>query len=142
MMAPVSSPLQRAHVVVSIDDEPAVLSALRRLFRNEPFEFLATEKPDEALAWILERHASMVVTDQRMPSISGLALLERVRACSPSTLRVMLTGHSDLTGVFKRARIEAVQKLIRKPWDGDELRRTVRELLVEVERRAEQDNGP
>ena len=70
-------------VVVCIDDEPAILASLRRLFRNEPFELLTTEKPDEAMTWVIEKRARVVIADQRMPSMTGLQLLEMVRACSP-----------------------------------------------------------
>ncbi|HLY74804.1 MAG TPA: response regulator [Planctomycetota bacterium] len=116
-------------VVVCVDDEPAILSSLQRLLRKESFHLLTTEKPDEAITWILQRKASLVIADQRMPGISGLDLLEMVRACSPSTIRVMLTGQSDLTEVLKRTRIEAIEWMVRKPWDGEELKATLRGLL-------------
>lgn len=116
-------------VVVCIDDEPAILASLRRLFRNEPCVLLTTEKPDEAMTWILERKARVVIADQRMPSMSGLQLLEMVQACSPETARVMLTGQSDLTGILKRRSIAAVEHLVRKPWDPEEFKTAVRKLL-------------
>jgi DNA-binding NtrC family response regulator len=116
-------------VVVCVDDEPAILASLRRLFRNEPCVVLTTEKPDEAMTWVLERKARVVIADQRMPSMSGLQLLEMVQACSPGTARVMLTGQSDLTGILKRRSLEAVELLVRKPWEPDEFKNTVRRLL-------------
>src|SRR5262245_24459452 len=106
--------MNEERVVVCIDDEPAVLASLRRLFRNEPCLFLTTEKPDEAMAWVLEKKARVVIADQRMPSMTGLQLLEMVRACSPETARIMLTGQSDLTAIMKRKTLEAVEHLIRK----------------------------
>ena len=117
-------------VVVCIDDEPAILASLRRLFRNEPCVILTTEKPDEAMTWILERKARVVIADQRMPSMSGLQLLEMVQACSPETARVMLTGQSDLTGILKRRSLEAIEHLVRKPWEPEEFKNTVRRLLA------------
>jgi len=116
-------------VVVCVDDEPAILASLRRLFRNEPYQVLTTEKPDEAMTWVLEKKARVVIADQRMPSISGLQLLEMIRACSPDTARVMLTGQSDLTGILKRTSIEAVEHLVRKPWEPEEFKNVVRRLL-------------
>lgn len=116
-------------VVVCIDDEPAILASLRRLLRNEPYRLMTTEKPDEAMAWVLEMKARVVIADQRMPTMSGLQLLEMVQACSPETSRVMLTGQSDLTGILKRTTLEAVEQLVRKPWEPDELKRLVRRLL-------------
>ena len=116
-------------VVVCVDDDPSILSALRRAFRQEPFEFLGTEDPSQALDWVLLRKARIVLADQRMPRVTGLEFLDLVRACSPSTLRIMITGQSDLTGVLKRKTLESIQKLVRKPWDDAELKDLLRRLL-------------
>ena len=132
-LSPTEDALRERHVVVSIDDEPCVLAALRRLLRNEPYEFLTTQAPEEAIRWVLDKHASLVLVDQRMPQVTGLELLELVMKCSPSTIRVMLTGHSDLSGVLKVKRIEAIERLIRKPWAAEEFKRTLRELLLRKE---------
>src|SRR6185295_417533 len=121
--------MDEERVVVCIDDEPAILASLRRLFRNEPCTLLTTEKPDEAMAWVLERKARVVIADQRMPSMTGLQLLEMVKACSPETVRVMLTGQSDLTSIMKRKTIDTVEHLVRKPWEPEELKITLRKLL-------------
>ena len=126
-----------APIVVLIDDEPEILSSLRRLLRKEPYEVLTTKNPEEAVAWILLRKASLVMADQRMPTMSGLDLLEIVRLCSPLTVRVMLSGQTDLTGILKRTGIEAIERLVRKPWDGEDLKRVLRELLSKRERPAE-----
>jgi len=121
--------LESNPVVVCVDDEPAVLASLRRLFRNEPVELLTTEKPDEAMAWVLQRKARVLITDQRMPGMSGLALLELVQACSPGTARVMLSGQSDLTSVLKRTSIQAIERMVRKPWEPEALKGLVRDML-------------
>ena len=116
-------------VVVCIDDEPEILSSLRRLLRNEPYEVLTTEKPDEAVAWVLETKSLVLIADQRKPAMAGLQLLEIVQVCSPGTARVMLTGQSDLTGVMKVRTLEAISRLVRKPWEPEELRSILRELV-------------
>jgi DNA-binding NtrC family response regulator len=116
-------------VVICVDDEPAILSALQRELRREPYEFLTTEKPEEAVTWVLEKKASILIADQRMPGISGLEILEMVMTCSPETSRVLLSGQTDLTGILRRTRIQAIQKLVRKPWDADDLRSMLRSLL-------------
>src|SRR5579859_2290779 len=126
-------------VVVCVDDEPAILAALQRLLRREPYQVLTTENPEEAMTLILEKKASLVIADQRMPAMSGLGLLEQVRACSPSTVRVMLSGQSDLTGILKRKRIEAIEWMLRKPWDGQEVKTTLRGLLSRREKLTKAD---
>jgi DNA-binding NtrC family response regulator len=118
-----------APVVVCVDDEPAILASLQRLLRNEPYRLMTTGKPEEAVTWVLENRARVVIADQRMPGMSGLELLERVRNCSPSTARIMLSGQTDLSGVLDRTKLEAIDRLVRKPWDADELRETLRTLV-------------
>lgn len=115
--------------VVCVDDEAPVLASLRRLLRSEPYEFLTTEKPDLAVAWVLEKKAKLLIADQRMPQMSGLEVLELVRTCSPETVRVMLTGQSDLTGILKLRRIDAIDRLVRKPWEGEEFKGLLRALV-------------
>jgi len=116
-------------VIVCVDDEAAILGSLQRMLRNEPYEFLTTQNPGEAVDWILQRNARLVIADQRMPSITGFELLEIVKACSPRTIRVMLTGHSDLSGILKLKTIDTIERLIRKPWDPQEMKNILRELL-------------
>jgi DNA-binding NtrC family response regulator len=130
------SPTAEHPVVVCVDDEPEILRSLERLFRKEPYEFLATGKPEEAMTWILQKKARLVIADQRMPGMSGLELLEMVRACSPSTIRVLLSGQSDLSGILSRSRIEAIEQMLRKPWDGEALKGMIRTLLARPERPA------
>jgi DNA-binding NtrC family response regulator len=134
----IANELPERPVVVCVDDEAAILASLQRLLRKESYEFLTTQNPGEAMDWILQKKARLVIADQRMPSISGLELLELVKVCSPRTIRVMLTGQSDLTGVMKLNKIDAIEHLIRKPWDVEELKGIIRELLS---RRDGQMNG-
>ena len=119
----------KTHVVVCVDDEPAILAALRRVLRDEPYRLLTTEKPDEAMDWVLAEKADVLIADQRMPSITGLQLLELAQACSPTTARVLISGQSDLSGITELKKLAAIQRLVRKPWDSDDLRTAIRELL-------------
>jgi len=118
-----------APVVVCVDDEPAILASLQRLLRNEPYRLMTTGKPEEAVTWVLENRARVVIADQRMPGMTGLELLELVRNCSPSTARIMLSGQTDLSGILQRTKLEAIDRLVRKPWDADELKQTLRTLV-------------
>src|SRR5687767_2087405 len=102
---------------------------MRRVLRDEPYRVLTTERPDEAMDWILAENADLVIADQRMPGMTGLQLLELVQACSPATVRVLLSGQSDLSGILETTKLAAIQRLIRKPWDSEELRSGLRELL-------------
>jgi response regulator RpfG family c-di-GMP phosphodiesterase len=120
------------HVVVCVDDEPAILSALRRSLRSEPYELLTTESPQSALKWVWTRDVSLVITDQRMPGMEGTELLEEVVRRSPSTARIILTAYPGDTITKPRLR-SWTECMISKPWDNIMLRKTIRQMLGERE---------
>jgi len=124
--------LKKSHVVVIVDDELQVLAALKRLLRREPYEIMTTDRPEVAYEWVVDRQASLLITDQRMPEIKGTDLLERVYRDAPDTERVMLTGHPDTQTVVQRL-THRVTRLITKPWNDEELKRTIRSILHEKE---------
>lgn len=122
---------RRQHLVVLVDDEPAVLAALRRLLGRERYELIATEDPREVLRLVEERKVSLVIADQRMPAMSGTHLLQIVQARSPRTLGVILTARAGPDEIAPALHQGSVRRLIRKPWDDDDLRTQVRRLLCQ-----------
>ncbi|MBI2933415.1 MAG: PAS domain-containing protein [Planctomycetes bacterium] len=134
----VSSIQDRAPVVVCVDDEVPILAALQRLLRREPYRLLVTAKPDEALQWVERHKVSVLIADQRMPEMKGTDLLKLVRERSPGTIRVMLTGYADIGAISEAVNDGAIRRLINKPWDDEELKRTIRDLLAQ---REFQENG-
>lgn len=123
----------RKHIVACVDDEPAVLSAFRRVLRREPYELRTTLDPKEALSWVERDDVSLVIVDQRMPEMNGSDLVHAIAHRSPATLRVMLTGYPD-TSVFFERMDQDIHRLLTKPWDDWELRRLIRDLLTGKER--------
>jgi len=116
-------------VVICIDDDPPVLSAIRRLLRREPYELLTTEDPEEVLRIVSSREVALVIADQRMPRMLGTELFKTVRLKSPGTACVILTGHADLSDIAGAMNDGAVDRLIRKPWDDSDFRKLIRQLL-------------
>lgn len=121
---------RNSRVVVCVDDEPAVLSALRRSLRNEPYRLLTTERPVEAIEWVRTREVHLLISDQRMPDMLGSELLAEVRRSSPSTTRMLLTGYPG-DSLECRESDPGAYRLVQKPWDDDDLRRCIRLLLFE-----------
>jgi DNA-binding response OmpR family regulator len=119
-------------VVLAVDDEVWILRAIQRVMRHEPYDILATDRPEQALDWVMRGDVSVVISDQRMPGMSGTELLDRVRKCSPTTGCVILTGHPGGTVIIKGF-TAGVDRMLNKPWDDDVLRRTVRQLVRERE---------
>jgi DNA-binding NtrC family response regulator len=122
----------RKKVVVVVDDEPAILDSLRRLLRREPYELVTTSDPLEALKWIETRDVSVLIADERMPAMRGVDLLKTVRERAPATTRVVLTGYPNSGMIIERVN-KGIQRLITKPWNDEELKRTIRELIEERE---------
>src|SRR5438874_7543367 len=120
--------LSRRDVVLCVDDDPSVLSSLRRLLRSEPYDLVTAESPQLALEWIEKGDISLVLVDQRMPEMCGSDFAERVQRLSPDTLRVMLTAYPG--NVFVQHGLsDAIQWLMSKPWNDEALKLTLRQLL-------------
>jgi response regulator RpfG family c-di-GMP phosphodiesterase len=116
-------------VVLLVDDEAHILSALRRVLRREPYDVLTASGPQEALALLARRDARVVVSDQKMPGGSGVAFLREVATRHPTTRRVLLTGWPEEMAQRERdaARLDAV---LPKPWDEAELKATLLRLVT------------
>jgi response regulator RpfG family c-di-GMP phosphodiesterase len=125
--------LNRQHLVVCVDDDVAVLSALRRLLRAEPYEFLPTDNPDEAMECVRNRDVSLLIADYRMPAMSGTGLLQLVKSTSPTTVRLLLTGYPRATWVLQAHERELMHVVFGKPWDNEELKGTILKRLHDRE---------
>lgn len=120
-------------VILCVDDEPEVLSAIRRCLRNEPYEVITAGSGDEALGWLAELEVDLVISDERMPGMTGTQLLLETRKRSPRTARVLLTGYR--TSTFIRNGLEAgVDTFLYKPWDDRALRQSVDRMLKRASR--------
>ena len=131
---PQSAARSRKPLVVCVDDEVSVLASLARVFRREPIEFWATDDPETAILWIIRNPVSVLVTDERMPRMSGLELMRIVVHRSPETRLAVLTGYPD-PAVRERALKIGARQVIAKPWDDRELRATVEDLVGPREER-------
>lgn len=108
-----------------VDDEPGVLSALKRVFRQENYEVITATSGEQGLRQLTEATTHLVISDFRMPAMNGAEFLRAVRDRSPETIRIMLTGHADSDAVMGAINEGAVYKFILKPWDDNDLRITV-----------------
>jgi CheY-like chemotaxis protein len=108
---------QEPETILCVDDEPAILAALRRVFRPHGYRVLTAACGAQALE-ILEREAvGVVISDMSMPGMDGPTFLDRVRSRWPDTVRVLLTGHSrDDSKIEAIGGAEAYRR-IPKPWD-------------------------
>ena len=121
--------LEPTHTLLLLDDEPSVLSSLVRLLRRDGYRILAAHTAEEAFELLATHSIEVVISDQRMPLMSGTEFLARVSKLHPDTVRMMLSGFSDLKTVTESVNRGAIYKFLSKPWDDAALRETIREAF-------------
>ncbi len=126
-----------ASTLLTVDDEPAVLGALRRLFRRGGYRVVQASSGAEALELLDEEPIDLVISDMRMPEMDGARLLELVRERRPDAARILLTGYADISSTIAAINRGEINRYVAKPWDDDELLGVVRDALArrELERR-------
>lgn len=112
-----------------VDDEPAVLNALRRLFRLHGYQVRQASSGAEALALLREEPADLVISDMRMPEMDGAQFLEQVRDGWPDVARILLTGYADIGSTIAAINRGEIHRYIAKPWDDQDLLLVVRDAL-------------
>lgn len=116
--------------ILFVDDEPHVLMSFRMVFRREPYVLLMAASAREALEVLARETVAVVVTDHRMPGMTGIQLLREVRRLHPDVFRVLASGQVDESEFQKTIEDGDVQRMIRKPWDVDELQAALREIVA------------
>ena len=126
-------PDQQLASVLFVDDEPNILASLRRLFRPSGYKVFTAESGAAGLALLEQERVDLVVSDMRMPEMDGAHFLEQVRARWPETVRILLTGYSDVESILAAINRGEIYRYITKPWDDNDIMLVVRHAL---ERRA------
>jgi serine/threonine-protein kinase len=117
-------PALKLPAALFVDDEERVVNALRALFRDS-FEVETATGGAQALERLQSRRFHVLVSDQRMPEMPGVELLRQAKAIAPSTVRILLTGYSDLAAIVGSVNDSEVFRFVSKPWNEDELRATL-----------------
>ncbi len=104
-----------------VDDEPRVLSSLRRTLRREGFEIFTAESGSKGLALLEEQDVDVIVSDHKMPRMDGLQFLGRAAQLRPRAARLILTGWNGAVTERDLARL-GIYALLPKPWDDGELK--------------------
>ncbi|GAA4428734.1 HD domain-containing phosphohydrolase [Acidovorax lacteus] len=130
-VGPVGSPAMAASTwtVLCVDDEPNILSALKRVLRAEDCRVLQAGGGAEALSVLERETVDVVISDMRMPGMDGAALLAQVRERWPEVARILLTGYADMNATIAAINEGQIYRYIHKPWDETELRVTVRQAV-------------
>lgn len=131
-----SSPgIPAQHTILIIDDETLILSALKKSLACEAYQIVTVSDPQEALGLISTNRFSVIMSDYSMPGMSGADLLAFAMEKDPRCIRIMLTGATVAEEVPDQVAdsILYCQRFIKKPWDDEQLRQTIRECILQYE---------
>lgn len=109
-----------------VDDERSIVSTLEESFRGLFRIHTATSAPD-ALKLFKEHDIHLIVSDQRMPEMTGIELFAKVKEINPTTIRILLTGYADINAVIRGVNEGLIWKYVTKPWNAEDLKALVRE---------------
>lgn len=122
-------PMKR-HKILIVDDEPFVRRALERALREiDNTEVIEAESGPKALELIEEHEVHLVISDERMPEMTGVELLKEVKRRHPDVIRIILTGYADIKAAIAAINEGEIYRYLTKPWDADDLLLTVRQAL-------------
>lgn len=116
-------------LLLIVDDEQPILNALSRLLRKEPYRLATAQSGEDALTILGREHVHVVVSDFRMPGMSGIELFREVKQRWPHTVRVILSGFADGHVIVDSINVGEVYRFLPKPWNDDELVVTLRQCL-------------
>jgi CheY-like chemotaxis protein len=116
--------------ILAVDDEKSILNSLRRSLRKEPYKVFTAESGAEGLEVLAENAIQMVVSDQRMPNMSGTEFLSKVKKLYPDTIRVVLSGYAEAEAIVDSINRGEVYRFIGKPWDEDDLKTIIKQGLA------------
>jgi EAL domain-containing protein (putative c-di-GMP-specific phosphodiesterase class I)/ActR/RegA family two-component response regulator len=124
-----------SRTLLLVDDEPNVLSSLKRLFHREGYTLLTAESGQEGLELLASHDVGVVISDARMPQMDGGVFLGKVRELHPQIVRMMLSGYTDLKAVTTAVNRGELFCFLTKPWDPAELIDTTRDAFRHYESR-------
>ncbi len=121
------------YTLLVVDDEPDVCDSVHDLLRRE-FRVLKANGAEEGLRLLQDEEVHIIMTDQRMPQVTGVDFLRKVKARNPQAVRMLFTGFADLESIIAAINQGQVFQFLRKPWQPEELLAAVRHAATEYER--------
>ena len=115
--------------ILVVDDEPQILSALKRTLRKQSYSILFANDGHEALEILKQHEVDLILSDYMMPGLSGTELLTQAEKIQPNSIRIILSGHSDFQTVLESIKEGVVHKFLAKPWTNDVLIEQINKAL-------------
>ena len=120
---------KRAPSLLFVDDEISVLEAIQRLLRQSGWKVAVAQSGEQALEYLSQNPVDVLVSDMRMPTMDGAALLHEVHQRYPRIVRLLLTGYADMDSTIKAINEGHVYAYLSKPWEAEHLKVTLKNAL-------------
>lgn len=111
--------------ILIVDDEPHIIRSIRRMLMEERFRMLSAGSGDDALDIMQDQAVDLVISDHKMPGMSGVELLSIIHAEYPDTLTILMTAHADIPTAVAAVNEAGIYKFILKPWDEETFHSTI-----------------
>jgi signal transduction histidine kinase len=115
--------------ILALDDEKSILASLERNFLMEPYRLVTAMDIGKAWEVLSSENIKVVISDQRMPGVSGVDFLKQVKDKYPDVVRILLTGHADMQAAEEAVNLGEVYRFMTKPWNVEDLKVTVRKAI-------------
>jgi len=112
-----------------VDDEANVLASLKRLFRRDGHNILTANSGQEGLDILAKQKVDVIISDQRMPGMTGVEFLRAAKASHPDTIRIVLSGYTELQSVTDAINEGSIYRFLTKPWEDEQLREHIRKAF-------------
>lgn len=119
----------RQQTILIVDDEENILASLRRLLRRNGYRILTANSGETGLELLAANEVDVILSDQRMPGMMGVEFLRRVKTLYPQTVRMVLSGYTELQSITDAINEGAIYKFLTKPWDDELLRANIEEAF-------------
>jgi response regulator RpfG family c-di-GMP phosphodiesterase len=127
-----SAPVSR-HTILCVDDEINILNALKRLLRREAYTLLTASSGKEGLELLAVNDVHLVLSDQRMPGMSGTEFLAEIKEKYPEIIRIILTGYTEVDTITESINRGHIYKFFLKPWNDENLKLEIRMALEQYD---------
>ncbi len=124
---------ENRHTVLCVDDEKNILQSLKRLLRKEDYRLLTASSGEEGLKVLEENDVHMVISDQRMPEMSGTEFLSAIKTQYPDVLRIILSGYTDVDSITESINKGHIYKFLLKPWNDQNLKLEIKQALEQYD---------
>lgn len=118
-----------AKTLLIVDDEPAILASLVRLLRRDGYRILTAQSAKEALDLLALNVVQVIISDHRMPVITGAEFFGKVKTLYPDTVRILFSGYIEIDALTEAVNRGAVYRFLLKPWDDETLRESIRQAF-------------